>query len=109
MKPGKAIEFFYCGKLVRAQLGQSVLESILAAKLEVDHSCGGNASCGTCRLFVEEGVEKLPPRNELEADLANDRKFTPQERLACQLECTPLLQGFQFTSTPRSTTKKGFE
>lgn len=68
--------------------GESVLEALLRAKVEIDHSCGGGASCGTCHIFVRspEGRPPLPAPGEPEAEFIADRGFAPRERLACQLE-----------------------
>jgi 2Fe-2S ferredoxin len=65
--------------------GETVLEAALRAGIEIMHQCGGNGSCGTCRVLVEEGVESIPPRNELEAEMAGDRGWRDNERLACQI------------------------
>ena len=65
--------------------GASLLELCLENGIPLSHSCQGMASCGTCRLIVTEGVETLPERNSLEQEMAQDRGFKPQERLACQL------------------------
>jgi ferredoxin len=68
--------------------GESVLEALLRAKVEIDHSCGGGASCGTCRVFVRspENHPPLPPPEGAEAEFIADRAFAPGERLSCQLE-----------------------
>lgn len=65
--------------------GKTVLEVALENRLPLNHSCDGNASCGTCRIRIVSSEEPLEKRNELEAELANDRGFAPDERLACQL------------------------
>lgn len=64
----------------------TILEALLELKVEIDHSCGGNGSCGTCRVFVEAGLEKLDLRNEVEAEIAHDRGFSANERLSCQTQ-----------------------
>jgi 2Fe-2S ferredoxin len=69
---------------------QSVLEVALNNGIEIGHSCGGMGSCTTCRIYVEKSVEGLPPRNELELDIASMREFADNERLSCQL---PPLRG----------------
>ncbi|MFM6929338.1 MAG: 2Fe-2S iron-sulfur cluster-binding protein [Bdellovibrio sp.] len=69
---------------------QSVLDVALRAGLALNHTCGGFGTCGTCRVFVREGLENLPPRNEVESEMAEDRGFKDCERLACQ---TPPLDG----------------
>lgn len=64
---------------------ESVLDLANSKGVELMQSCGGMATCGTCRVLVKRGLDQLPPRNEVEADLAEDRGFLPEERLACQM------------------------
>ena len=64
---------------------RSVLEVALRENLALDHTCGGNGTCGTCRVFIKKGLQNLPPRNEIEAEMADDRGFRNDERLACQI------------------------
>lgn len=64
----------------------TVLEAALAEGLDIDHTCGGNGTCGTCRIWVESGLEEIGERNEIEQEIANDRGFAPEERLACQTQ-----------------------
>lgn len=70
--------------IVKASHTDTILEALLDARIELNHSCGGMGTCGTCRVFVEKGLEKLGLRNEPETEIANDRQFTENERLACQ-------------------------
>lgn len=72
--------------------GESVLEALLRAKVEIDHSCGGGASCGTCRIFVRspESDPPYPPPEGAEAEFVADRDFRSGERLSCQL---PAIEG----------------
>ena len=79
-----SIKFLPEDRLVEASQEDTILEAALRAGLEISHSCGGFGTCGTCRVWVREGLELLPPRNELEQEMAEDRGFTPQERLCCQ-------------------------
>ena len=72
---------------------ENLLDLCLNNGIEIDHSCEGGASCGTCRIIVTQGSELLHPRNPLEQDMADDRKFSPKERLACQ---TALTTSFSF-------------
>lgn len=62
----------------------SVLEVAIANEIPLNHSCGGMASCTTCRVFIVKGLEQIPPRNELEQEHAAARNWKPVERLACQ-------------------------
>lgn len=65
---------------------ESVLEVLLEKEFDINHSCGGMGSCGTCRIIVSHPLEDLPERNEIEKEMAEDRGFSHRERLACQLE-----------------------
>lgn len=64
---------------------ESVLEVALRNDVLIQHSCGGMGSCTTCRVFVEQSPTPLPPRNDLEEDIASMRTFADNERLSCQL------------------------
>jgi ferredoxin, 2Fe-2S len=72
------------GRIVQASQTQTILEALQEAEIPMDSSCGGMGTCGTCRLFIEEGLEKLSPRNDPETEIAVDRNFANNERLSCQ-------------------------
>lgn len=63
----------------------SVLELALENAIELSHSCGGMGTCGTCRVILVDPPEDIEERNELELEMAQDRNFEKNERLACQL------------------------
>ena len=71
----------------------NLLKLCLSHKIPLSHSCGGMASCGTCRVIITDGLSSLAQRNNLEQKMANDRTFKDHERLACQLK---LNSSFQF-------------
>lgn len=88
MKPksGKYITFLPDSvNVLVSHKDQSVLDVALREGLALDHTCGGNGTCGTCRVFIKEGLQNLPDRNEIEAEMAEDRRFQANERLACQI------------------------
>ena len=64
---------------------ESLLELAIEHKVEIANSCGGMGTCGTCRVEIESSIVDLPARNEIEQELASDRGFKPEIRLACQL------------------------
>lgn len=110
MKKKSFVEFRFCDQIVHASQGQTVLDAILEAGLEIDHSCGGNATCGTCRVIVRSGVDRLPARNEIEQEFASDRSMADNERLCCQLVCDDhSLRAVQLFPPGRVETKKGLE
>ncbi|MEK2689356.1 2Fe-2S iron-sulfur cluster-binding protein [Bdellovibrio sp. GT3] len=86
-KSGKYITFLPDNRNVLvSQKDQSVLDVAVREGLPLNHTCGGFGTCGTCRVYVREGLGSLPERNEIEMEMAEDRNFAEFERLACQLE-----------------------
>lgn len=69
---------------VEASQDMTVLEALVRENIDIDHSCGGMGSCGTCRIFVASGANNLSARSEIELEMAQDRGFADDERLACQ-------------------------
>ena len=73
------------GKTADVAPGTRLLPAILAAGIELTHDCGGEAECGTCHIFVNEGRKTLPKPQRRE----NDRLDAvvgvgTKSRLACQ-------------------------
>jgi ferredoxin len=65
----------------------TVLSACLAHGIAVDHECGGNGACGTCRiLMVNDPLSQ--PLTEMEQERSAERGFLPTERLSCQLQPT---------------------
>ena len=73
------------GKSFEAETGTSLLAALLAAGETIDHKCDGNAECGSCHLFVQEGRKSLskPQRPEHER-LDTIVGVGSKSRLACQ-------------------------
>lgn len=83
---GPTMNFAEIDKPLSIQGFSSVLEVALANKIELGHSCGGMGCCTTCRVIVLSDINSLPPRNELEQEMADMKGFRADERLACQLK-----------------------
>ena len=63
----------------------SILDIALNAGIEIDHACGGFASCSTCHVIVREGLESCADPSDKELDqLDNAPGLTAKSRLACQ-------------------------
>ena len=74
------------GKRAFVKDESNVLELALNNNIDVDNSCGGSGSCGTCRVRVQSHLENLSAPTEVEEAMMVDRNFEPDERLSCQLE-----------------------
>ncbi len=64
--------------------GTAILEACQHAKIDLDHFCGGQCSCGTCRIIVISGqdfISRIEPKEELVLGAKNQAKGC---RLACQ-------------------------
>ena len=63
----------------------SVLEASELLDFPLDHDCGGNASCSTCRVDVMVGEEHLSEIDFEEQDLLDREALTESfHRLSCQ-------------------------
>jgi 2Fe-2S ferredoxin len=47
------------GKTVEAEVGKTLLETVLAAGETLKHECDGNSECGSCHLFVQTGRKSV--------------------------------------------------
>jgi 2Fe-2S ferredoxin len=71
--------------LNNVKAGESLLEVILDAGIELHHNCGAVCACSTCHLYVKKGMEFLEELSEKEEDFI-DRAVSPriESRLGCQ-------------------------
>jgi ferredoxin, 2Fe-2S len=82
---------------VEVQPGTSLMEAAVEQGIdEIFAECGGNATCATCHVYVDEtDLARLPPMSDLENDMldatAEPRRET--SRLSCQLVADDQLDG----------------
>ena len=63
----------------------TLLEASMELGFPLNHDCGGNASCTTCRVEVQQGAEHLSEIEFDEQDLLDrEALFEPFYRLGCQ-------------------------
>ena len=87
---------------VEAERGISVMEAIREGIDELLALCGGNCSCATCHVYVDEAFStRLPAMSEDENELldASGHRL-PSSRLSCQIPITPALDGLRVTIAP---------
>jgi 2Fe-2S ferredoxin len=91
-------------RTIEAREGLSLMENAVAQGIEaIEAVCGGNAYCGTCRVYVDPAWREVTGEaTEIEFPMfeATD-DHTPGIRLACQIPVTPALDGLVVT-TPAS-------
>ena len=65
--------------------GESLLEVLLDAGIELHHNCGAVCACSTCHLYVKNEMDFLEALSDKEEDFI-DRALIPriESRLGCQ-------------------------
>ena len=92
------------GKTIEAEQGSRLLDAILAAGESISSKCGGEAKCGTCHLFVQDGRKSVSKTTRAENErLDSIVGVGSKSRLACQVNfgtenVTVELLGFNFGS-----------
>lgn len=86
----KFIRWIAKDKIAKVSHEASLLEVLIKDKVPINHTCGGNGTCGTCVVIVDE-VNFLSQRNELEQEMALDRGFSANERLSCQVLASEII------------------
>jgi 2Fe-2S ferredoxin len=66
----------------------TLLEAAIRLELDLDHFCGGNCSCGSCRIQVLRGGEHLSPPRPNEQMVLGPEAEEKGDRLACQARAT---------------------
>jgi len=83
--------------IVDVQTGRSVMRGAVAHNIDgILAECGGDATCGTCHIYIDEGnTLPLPPIHDYEDELLNvvASRRRPNSRLACQIPVTDALEG----------------
>ena len=69
---------------LRVEKGTSILDAALENGMPIYHTCGGNASCSTCRVLVVKGAENLSGIETAEEQVLDSFDLKPPYRLACQ-------------------------
>lgn len=97
------------GEMLRldALPGAPLMEALRDGGADVDGTCGGMCSCGTCHVYVADAwIEKLAPRNEDESMMLEALEgfvsIRPGSRLACQIVVDESLEGLQVEVAPEA-------
>ncbi|MGA7805869.1 2Fe-2S iron-sulfur cluster-binding protein [Bradyrhizobium sp.] len=73
------------GKTIEVAEGTTLLAALLGAEIEIPHKCEGQAKCGSCHIFVQEGRKGLSKIARTENEkLDAIVGVSSKSRLACQ-------------------------
>lgn len=90
---------------IEATVGESVMATAVKNGVPgIIGECGGNASCGTCHVWVRaEFTELVGEPNDLEEDLLEMAVTDRREgsRLSCQISVSPELDGLTVDVPPQ--------
>ncbi len=87
---------------VDAWVGVPLMETLRELDYGVAAICGGQCSCATCHVYVDESwLDRLPAQHDDEDELLEDLEFRrPNSRLSCQIPFTEELTGIRVTLAP---------
>ena len=88
-------------EFVEAKPGRSLMLNIRKPG-QIQAICGGEASCGTCHVYIaEDWLDRLPPINADEQIILGFSDWRqPNSRLSCQIRLTDELDGLAVTVAP---------
>ena len=72
--------------IVEVERGVSILDAALRHQIPIYHTCGGNASCSTCRVVVLQGASHLSGIESAEAQVLDAFDLKTPHRLGCQAQ-----------------------
>lgn len=73
------------GAEIDAAEGVSILDTLLANGIEIEHACEKSCACTTCHVVVREGLESLDEAEEKEEDMLDKAwGLEVSSRLSCQ-------------------------
>ncbi len=71
---------------LKAGLKTTLLEALNANKVSINQSCGGNGTCGTCRVEIVSGINAVEQSSSYEQEQSIELQLRACQRLACQTE-----------------------
>lgn len=81
-QPDLIINFEPVGRRVKAEAGSTLLQSARRGGINLLAVCGGNGTCGACKIRLHKG--DLSPLTEVEKDHLSTKEIKAGFRLACQ-------------------------
>lgn len=82
--PGSPVNLVIAGRRLAVESGVTLLEAARAHDLDLRSYCGGNCSCGTCRVEIVRGAEALSRPRSNESFTLGMEAAHRGDRLACQ-------------------------
>lgn len=74
------------GKTVKVEKGLTITEAAAVAEISINSPCGGEGTCGKCRVVVD--AQNIEPPDESEKKALSEEDLSAGYRLACQVTVT---------------------
>ncbi len=88
---------------IPGKVGNTVMEILRDANMDVEAICGGSCSCATCHVFVDDAwLAMVPARGADELELVEQTGSYKEgsSHLSCQIKFTEALDGLTLTVAP---------
>ncbi len=73
------------GAEIDAKEGVSILDTLLANDIDIEHACEKSCACTTCHVIIREGFDSLEESEEKEEDMLDKAwGLEAHSRLSCQ-------------------------
>ncbi len=82
--PRAPLAVTYGTRILEVERGTTLLEAAIEGDVDLRSYCGGNCSCGTCRVEVLSGAQNLSRRQSMEEFALGMDAARRGDRLACQ-------------------------
>ena len=84
LRPDGPVDIVIAGARGRVPAGTTVLDACRRLGVELEHCCGGESTCGTCRVTILEGGKNLSRVHPREGGTLEGVMEGPNDRLGCQ-------------------------
>lgn len=88
---------------IPGRLGESLMQALRGAGLDIPAICGGSCTCATCHVYIEpQWHSRLARATEEELELLSYEapQVTEYSRLSCQIPLSEGLDGLRLTLGP---------
>lgn len=73
------------GASIEGKPGDSICETLLRNRIDIDHACDMACACTTCHVIIREGSKTIEASDDQEDDLLDKAwGLEPNSRLSCQ-------------------------
>ncbi len=80
------VDFEPISRRVILSLEKTFYETLVDMGVKIQSLCGGQGTCGKCKLKIQKGLEFLTPPTQSEKKFINKEQFDDGWRLACQVK-----------------------